>query len=149
MYCRVFQKAFFKQIFLLLMSVRSNTSISTLSIICFGLSWTLFDAAASFLYQYYYASPHLSFFFLQYNWLQLDKTKNKWKINYEETTKKETRKYSTSTLLSQIEQWKKSREGVDARGKKNEYIFKPKERNNIKTMVLKMFIVFNVQPAVT
>ena len=41
-------------------------------------------------------------FFLQYNWLQLDKTRNKWKINYKEITKKVTRKYSTSTYLTAL-----------------------------------------------
>ena len=42
------------------------------------------------------------FFFLQYNWLQLDKTENKWKIFYKEITKKETWKYSTSTYLTAL-----------------------------------------------
>ena len=41
-------------------------------------------------------------FFLQYNRLQLDKTKNKWKIFYEDIIKKETRKYSTNTYLTAL-----------------------------------------------
>ena len=64
-------------------------------------------------------------FFLQYNWLQLDKTKNKLKMFY-----KETRKYSTThiSLLSQIEQWKRG-EGVDARGKILFIYLKPKKES--------------------
>ena len=46
--------------------------------------------------------PWRFFFFLQYNWLQLDKTENKWKIFYKEITKKETWKYSTSTYLTAL-----------------------------------------------
>ena len=82
------------------------------------------------------------FVFLQYNWLQLDKTKNKLKINYKEITKKRKKENTVQariSLLSQMEQSKKSREEVDARGK-TEYIFKAKERNNIKTMVLKIYL---------
>ena len=47
--------------------------------------------------------PEISrLFFLQYNWLQLVKTKNKWKIFHKEITKKETRKYNTSTYLTAL-----------------------------------------------
>ena len=69
-------------------------------------------------------------FFLQYNWLQLDKTKNKLKMFYKEITKQETRKYSTThiSLLSQIEQWKRG-EGVDARGKILFIYLKPKKES--------------------
>ena len=80
-------------------------------------------------------------FFLQYNWLQSDKTKNKWKINYKEITKNETTKYSTSTYLTALSNRtvKKESGGGERRGEKNEYIFKAKERNNIKSMVLKIY----------
>ena len=67
--------------------------------------------------------------FLQYNWLQLDKAKNKWKISYKEITKNTA--YTAQahiSLLSQTEQWKKSWEGVDTRGKKWIYVSKAKER---------------------
>ena len=43
-----------------------------------------------------------SFFYIQYNRSPLDKTKSKWKIFYKERTKKETRKYSTSTNLTAL-----------------------------------------------
>ena len=81
-------------------------------------------------------------FFLHCNWLQLDKTKNKWKIFYKEKPKKrqENTAQAHISLLSQIEQWKKSQEGGGRQRKKNEYIFKAKERNNIKTMVLKIYL---------
>ena len=60
--------------------------------------------------------PEISrLFFLQYNWLQLVKTKNEWKIFHKETTKKETRKYNTSTYLTAL--WKKSVEGEGWRKK--------------------------------
>ena len=40
-----------------------------------------------------------------------------------------------------MQQWKKSRKGVDAGGKKKEYIYlKWKKENNIKTMVLKIYL---------
>ena len=68
--------------------------------------------------------------FLQYYWLQLDKTKNKWKIFYKEITKKETRKYSTSTYLIVLSNRtvKKESGGGGHRRKNWIYIFKAKER---------------------
>ena len=79
------------------------------------------------------------FFFQQYNRLQLDKTKNKWKIFYKEITKKETRKHSTSTDLTALSnRTVKKVGGGGHRRKKNEYTYlKLKKENNIKTMVLK------------
>ena len=57
--------------------------------------------------------------------LQLDKTKNKWKILYKEITKKETRKYSTSTYLTGLSNRtvKKVGRRWTPEEKKNEYIY--------------------------
>ena len=77
-------------------------------------------------------------FFLQYNWLQLDKTRNKWKINYKEITKKVTRKYSTSTYLTALSNRtvKKVGRGEEVRRwtleEKNGWIFKAKVRKKEK-----------------
>ena len=81
-------------------------------------------------------------FFLQYNWLQLDKTKNKWKIFYKEITKKEARKYSTSTYLTADSNRtvKKIGMGVDAGGKIKYIYLELKKENNIRTMVLKIYL---------
>ena len=67
---------------------------------------------------------NFNFFFLQYNRLQLDKSKNKWKTFYKEITKKETRKYSTSTYLTALSNRtvKKGGRGWTPEGK-NEYIY--------------------------
>ena len=51
--------------------------------------------------------------------------------------KKTQRKHLSHCSLK--EQWKNSREGVDARGKKWIYL-KPNKEKNIKTMVLKIYL---------
>ena len=58
----------------------------------------------------------------------MDKTKNKWKISYKEITKKETRKYSTSTYLTALSNRtvKRVGRGWTPEGKKWIYIFKAK-----------------------
>ena len=55
---------------------------------------------------------------------------------------KETRKYSTRTYLTALSNRtvKKESGGGGRQRKKNEYIFKAKEKNNIKTMVLKIYL---------
>ena len=67
---------------------------------------------------------YIYIFFLQYNKLQLDKMKNKWKIFYKEITKKETRKYSTSIYLTALSNRtvRKVGRGWTPEGK-NEYIY--------------------------
>ena len=116
------------------------------------LQWTLqnilenqtFQRMAKFIMADFYEMDFMKgIFFLQYNWLQFDKTKNKWKINYKEINKKETRNYSTSTYLTALSNRTVKKElggGGRQREKMNIYIFKAKERNNIKTMVLKIYL---------
>ena len=85
----------------------------------------------------------VSVFLFFYNITGYNETRQK--INEKYITKKINKKETENTaeahisLLSQIEQWKKSWQGVDVRGK-NEYIFKAKERNNIKKIVLKIYL---------
>ena len=89
-----------------------------------------FQRMAKFIMADFYEMDFMKgIFFLQYNWLQLDKTKNKWKIYYKEITKKETRKYSTSTYLTALSNRtvKKELGGGGRQREKNEYIFKAKE----------------------
>ena len=116
------------------------------------LQWTLqnilenqtFQRMAKFIMADFYEMDFMKgIFFLQYNWLQFDKTKNKWKINYKEINKKGTRNYSTSTYLTALSNRTVKKElggGGRQREKMNIYIFKAKERNNIKTMVLKIYL---------
>ena len=76
----------------------------------------------------------------------MDKTKNKCKISHKEITKKETRKYSTSTYLTALSNKtvkKESGGGGRQTKKMNIYIYiylKLKKENNIKTMVLKIYL---------
>ena len=64
---------------------------------------------------------------------------------YKDKTKKEARKAQAHiSLLSQIEQWKKSQDGVDAGGKNWICIFKAKERKQYQSkgkMVLKNLFI--------
>ena len=74
----------------------------------------------------------------------MDKTKNKRKISFKKITKKETRKYSTSTYLSALSNRtvkKESGGGGRQRKKMNIYIYiKLKKETNIKTMVLEIYL---------
>ena len=74
----------------------------------------------------------------------MDKTKNKRKVSYKKITKKETRKYSTSTYLTALSNRtvkKESGGGGRQRKKMNIYIYiKPKKETNIKTMVLEIYL---------
>ena len=80
----------------------------------------------------------------------MDKTKNKWKIFYKEITKKETRKYSTSTYLKALSNRtvKKSGGGVGRRRKNVLYIFEAKEGKqyqNNGTEYLFVIIIYSIE----
>ena len=66
--------------------------------------------------------------------MELDKTKDRWKIVYKKITIKKTVKYSTNTNLTALSNGtvKKAESGEDAGGKKWIYIFKAKERKQYK-----------------
>ena len=83
-------------------------------------------------------------FFLQYNWLQLDKIKNERKIFYKEITKKETRKCSTSKYVTALSnRTVKKESGLGGRRRKKWIcIFKAKE---IKQCYWKLVIMYLIE----
>ena len=110
-----------------------------------------FKKCAFFLLKIFPLFTFFSFCFLQYNWLQLDKTKNKWKISYKNITKKETRKYITSTYLTALSNGtvKKVRRGWTLEEKNWLYIFKAEERKqyqNNGTENLFIVIMYLIEP---
>ena len=72
----------------------------------------------------------------------MDKAKNKWKIFNKEITRKETRKYSTSTCITVLSnRTVKKESGGRGHRRKNEFIYlKLNKENNIRTMVLKIYL---------
>ena len=90
-------------------------------------------------------------FFLQYNWFQLDKRKNNWKMFYKGITKKETRKNITSTYLTALSNRtvKNVRRGWTLEEKNWIYIFKAEERKqyqNNGTENLFIVIMYLIEP---
>ena len=80
---------------------------------------------------------HIFFYnIIDYNW-----TRQKINNKLQRDTKIETRKYNTSTYLATLSNRtvKKESGGGENQREKNEYIFKAKERNNIKAVVLKIY----------
>ena len=79
----------------------------------------------------------------------MDKTKNKWKILYKEITKKDTRKYSTSTYVTALSNRtvkKESGAGGPQRKKMNIYLkLKKKQYQNNGTKNLFVVIMYSIE----